>query len=204
MFIEYPYFTKEELSKRGYNFAFMLYPDSSTYECDRILKFIKILADDEFEDLTSYAYILHDKDDDKPHYHICIKYKNGKKIQTVLNQFQLWNYNPNDNDVIIKKGHWIGALNYLIHNTRESKSKYQYSEDEVISNIQETINNLRVSKDKEDIFLDIYDYIKETPYITYTKVIEYCKSQDRNYLKCFLDRTNNFTFSNLIKERNVI
>lgn len=203
MIIKYPYFNDEQLNERGYNFAFVLYPESESYETDRILKYIKVLADSADEDLERYAYILHDKDGEKNHYHLCIKFRNSKKLSTVLNKFQLWNYNPNNNQVIIKKGNWLNALNYLIHNTKSSKDKYQYPEDEVVSNISEVILNLRNSKDNDDIFLDLFDFIMNTPNITYSKVINYCREKDKDYLKCFLNRTNNFTFSNLIKERNL-
>lgn len=208
MYINYPYYTDSELSKRGYNYFLELYPDADNYNCKNILDLIELDAIADDGDVKQFAYILHDKEDAKPHYHLAVKFKTNMRLKDFLNRYGLWNYNPNGNNIIVGKSNkkmdrWIGCLNYLIHNTRDSLEKYQYSEDEVISNIPDTIQNLRISKDNIDIFDDIVDFITdENNRITYKKVIEFCRKRDRSYIRVFLDRTNNFVFTNLIKERN--
>lgn len=201
MNITYEWFNDSELKEKGYAFTFVLYPDSNTYDTDFVLKAVKMYY--EGKKLENFAYILHDKDEGKPHYHIDIKYKNQMRVQTVLNDFALWNYNPNEEDIIIRS--WRGALNYLIHNTENSKHKYQYPTDEVVSSIPEVIDNLRISKDKIDIFNDIIDYISSYDgYVSTTQVLKYCRSKDEKYLKVMLDRQYNYTISNVIKEHNII
>lgn len=200
MIIKYPYFTEEEIKQKGTNFALELYEKSESYDTTWVLLKIQQMATQ--GKVKEYAYILHDKDDAKPHYHICIKFNDQIRLQTVLNDLQLFNYNPNNNQVIIGKDRWYGALQYLIHNTKDSKDKYQYSEDDVKSNIPEIINGLRNQKDSIDIFNDIVDYIKSLDYPTYTAVIDYCNKHSRDYMKCFMSRSNNFIFSNIIKERS--
>lgn len=198
---KYPYFTDEELQKKGWNFALMLYSISDSYNAISFIQDIEKCA--ELGVVKQYAYIYHDKDGDKPHYHICIKFCEQLRIQTFLNRFSLQNYNPNNSDIVIQKDKWLGALNYLIHNTKESKDKYQYSEDEVKSNITGTINNLRNKQDTIDIFNDIADFINESYCPTYRNVLDYCRGRGNHYVKCFINRGNNYIFSNLIKERTM-
>lgn len=180
---------------------FELYPDSVDYNCFRVLNAIKDLADNENHALKEYAYILHDKDEAKNHYHVCIKYKNSTRIKNILDHLGLEYYNPNNTDMIISKNHWNSALNYLIHNTNDSKEKYHYSEDDVITNIPEVINNLRLVTDEIDVFNEIADYIDTGYNPTYQNVRKFCNERGRAYMKCFLNRTNSFIFSAMIKER---
>lgn len=200
MNITYKYFNKTELRKRGYTFTFVLYPDSKEYDTEFILKAVKEYYNG--GSVKDYAYILHDQDG-KNHYHVVIKYEKQKTIQTILNDYAMWNYNPNETEFIVHS--WKGMLNYLIHNTKDSKDKYQYSEDEVISSCPEVINNLRTSKDAIDIFNDIIDFINNyNGYITMSKVIEYCRHNDDKYLKVLLSKQYNITIYSVVKEHNVI
>lgn len=200
-FVNYKYFNDLELKQRSYSFTFMLYPDSKEY--DTMIALTSAVS------ANKWAYILHDKDEAKPHYHLAIKFDNQRRLKDVLDLLGLWNYNPNEQNPIVHS--WKGILNYLIHNTKDSKDKYQYPEEEVESNIPNVIYNLRNSKDNEDIFLEIVDYItgfQENKYgdnpryatIKYKNVIDFCRKQDDKYIKVFLNRSNAFILSELIKE----
>lgn len=170
---------------------FTLYPDSVDYDTKIVLDSIKT-AD-------QWAYILHDKEDAKQHYHVAIKFNNRRKLSTLIDEYGLWNYNPNNEDMFIKS--WKGCLNYLIHNTKTSMNKYQYSEDEVISNIPEVIENLRHSKDNDDIFLEICDYIIQEDYPSFQKVLTYCRNKDDKYIKVLVNKKYSYQIDMLIKER---
>lgn len=192
MFIKCKYITDQELTQRAYSFMFMLYPDSTEYDCNTVLNCI-LQAD-------YWAYILHDKEEGvKPHYHIAVKFNNQRKLSGIINDWGLWNYNPNNERIVISS--WKGALNYLIHNTKDSINKYQYSEDEVESNIPEIIDNLRNHKDYDDIFLEICDYIVNGYHINYYAVLDYCRKKDDKYIKVLLNKRYSYYISNLIKER---
>lgn len=79
----------------------------------------------------NYAYILHDKDiyengDTKaPHYHLYVYYQNAITLNSMGNRF----YGAHIEKPINKDY----CIQYLIH--RNDPQKYQYSSDEVISNI---------------------------------------------------------------------
>lgn len=198
---KYEWFSETELTRQGYNFMFEIYPDSFDYNCFNTLNTIQELASNVNHPLKEYAYILHDKDNVKPHYHVCIKYRNPTRIKSVLNALNLEHYNPNNTDMIISKNHWTEALNYLIHNTKGCEDKHHYSEDEVISNIPDVINNLRTIIDEIDIFNEIAQFIDEGYNPTYQNVVKFCNSKGRAYMRCFLKRSNSFLFSEMIKER---
>ncbi len=80
------------------------------------------------------AGIIHDKDNKdgdnvKNHYHIFLKFKNARSLTNIANimdlkeeHFQKWD-DRSDNGFL-----------YLIHGTKESNEKFQYSPEEVLSN----------------------------------------------------------------------
>ena len=114
----------------------------------------------ETKQIVDFAYILHDKDrysDDtlkEPHYHIVIRADNAYTFKTVANWLDV---KPQFVNKINSR--WGHALLYLTH--RNAPSKYQYSDDEVVSNYDwiEDRNNFQrgnVTKKRE---LDIMDMI---------------------------------------------
>lgn len=199
MILKWDYYSEQELKQKTYGFFLTLYPDSKTYDCQKVLDWVK--EDAEAGEIYMYAYILHDKDEgDKPHYHIAIKYRTRRYLRAFLIKFMLWNYNPNQYDTCIRN--WKSTLNYLIHNTKASEHKYQYSEDEVISNIPETIYSLRRHKDDEDIFRDIVDYIYNPDFsqMKLKWVFDYCLQNEDRYMYVYYKKS--YLITNMIKEKN--
>lgn len=80
--------------------------------------------------IKQWAYILHDKDDTRPHYHIYVNFGNsGVPHEMVAGWFQV---PPNLVNKV--KGRKADVLLYLIHGQESQKHKYQYSPEEVVSN----------------------------------------------------------------------
>lgn len=105
----------------------LLYPDSTSYDCEAILK--------EAEHFKEYAYILHDKDVlptgevKKPHIHLALRTA-PCSIETILNHF------PGlDAQFIEYKHKWTWVIQYLVHFGHISK--YQYEHEDVITNIED-------------------------------------------------------------------
>ena len=100
-------------------FNTVLYPDSTTYNCAEIINTVKNL------DCEWFA-ALHDKDKDeqgnlkKPHYHVMMRFCEGKTVKTVAKDLQL----PENVIERPKKGGFRGGVKYLIH--ANAKDKYQY------------------------------------------------------------------------------
>ena len=80
--------------------------------------------------IKQWAYILHDRDDTKPHYHIYLNFgKTSVDFADVANWFGV----P-ENFVSEVKGRKTDMLLYLTHGNEGQANKYQYSPKEVIAN----------------------------------------------------------------------
>lgn len=95
----------------------------------------------QYSTIKKWAYILHDKDDTRPHYHIMLHF-GGASVDTkqVAKWFNL-GYVDNDgkehtgeNFINKVKGRWTDAVLYLTHGNDSQKNKYQYSPKEVHAN----------------------------------------------------------------------
>ncbi len=88
--------------------------------------------------IKKWAYIIHDKDDTRPHYHICLHFGGASvDIQQVAKWFNLGykdeQGNEHDGTQFINKikGRWTDVLLYLTHGNESQKNKHQYSTSEV-------------------------------------------------------------------------
>lgn len=137
---------------RNRNFAMILYPEDQTH----------IEALETIKKRFSYAYILHDKDKwekdvinentgeiehrkgdpKKKHWHVLITFENARTDQAIKDILE--------NDKIhIEKSSFYEMTRYLIH--LDHPQKYQYNSQEIITNIQERINNaLKREYNKEE------------------------------------------------------
>lgn len=91
-----------------------------------------------------YAYIFHDKDnEEQPHYHLVISYKNQKSFETVRKEFE--------GSHIEKCESWTSCLRYLTH--KDNTEKYQYEDSDIVSNFvleNEDIDNPYISVDARE------------------------------------------------------
>lgn len=94
-----------------------------------------------YSTIKKWAYIKHDKDDTRPHYHIMLHF-GGASVSTA--QIAKWfnlAYTAEDGTKHSGeqfcekiKGRWTDGLKYLTHSNDTQKNKYQYSPKEVIAN----------------------------------------------------------------------
>ena len=83
-----------------------------------------------YQSIKKWAYILHDKDDTEPHYHIYLNFGGTNvKFEEVASWFKV---EPNFVSKI--KGRATDALLYLTHGQPDQKNKHQYSPSEVTAN----------------------------------------------------------------------
>lgn len=205
--VEYEWFTDDELKERAYSFCFCLYPDSETYNTNVILNRLCFMAMniDEFK----FAYIKHDKEDCKPHIHMIIKYKTQRSVKSVLDTFDLQRYNPHsdvENSGVVVHS-FKAYLMYMCHIDKKSKNagKHEYPTDDITSNIEPIINNLKNKPECNDVFLNIIDFINEQEEIvTLKKVIDYCRYNDTMYMIVLSDKRYNYMITQSIKERNLL
>ncbi|HIZ00358.1 MAG TPA: replication protein, partial [Firmicutes bacterium] len=97
--------------------------------------------------IKKWAYILHDKDDTAPHYHIYLNFGNsGRDTAQVASWFGL-----QESQVSRVKGRATDMLLYLTHGNDSQKNKYQYSPSEVVANFdfETEIKNAQILGDFE-------------------------------------------------------
>lgn len=106
------------------NWSIVLYPEDK--ECSRVLEYIKL----NFE----YAYMLHDKDitedgeKKKEHIHVFFQFENARSLESVAEELHIPVYD------LKKISSKRGAIRYLTH--IDHPEKYQYSKDNIVSNIE--------------------------------------------------------------------
>ena len=84
----------------------------------------------EHKTIKKWAYILHDKDDTAPHYHIYLNFgNNNATFEVVANWFKV-----DANFVEKVKGRRTDMLIYLTHGQPDQKHKYQYLSTEITAN----------------------------------------------------------------------
>ena len=130
--------------KKYRSFAGTLYPDSESYDCERLLSVIR-------SKFIDWAYILHDKDTDdngelkKPHIH-WVGRATPRTLSVVSNFLGL----P-ENDIEVVKN-FDNMVMYLIH--LNDIDKFQYSPDDVDTNLP-NIGQLLRRKSEGQIVKDL-------------------------------------------------
>ena len=123
----------------------------------------------EYKTIKQWAYILHDKDDTRSHYHIYLNFgKTSCDTKLVAKWFELGYTNKDGQEVsgeqnIEKvKGRKADILLYLIHGQENQKHKHQYSPTEVVSNFDYS-NELVTAKILGDF--EHYSYAQQLEYV---------------------------------------
>lgn len=112
----------------------------------------------EHKTIKQWAYILHDKDDTRPHYHIYVNFGNaGVPHDMVAKWFEV---DPNFVEKV--KGKKSDVLLYLIHGNDSQKDKYQYDPTEVVANFdwKTEIENSKILGDFEK-----FSYAQQLKYV---------------------------------------
>lgn len=161
------------------------------YFDEKGIDFVKIMEILEDRNVMEWAYILHDKDDTEPHYHIAMKFTSPRKMEQIAKWFD-----ESVNRIERIKGQWKDILLYLTH--KNAPSKYQYDDTLVCSNFNfnEVIERSDKNARKEEIINAIADgKIREYNIHNEISVIEFDKYK-RNIENAFAYRQK------ILKERN--
>lgn len=119
--------------------------------------------------IKHYAYILHDKDDTRPHYHIYVNFGNsGVDSADVAKWFGV----P-ENFVNKIHGRRTDMLLYLTHGQENQKHKHQYSPSEVVANFD---FELEIEKSKILGNFEKYSYAEQLKYVDSLAISEKAKA----------------------------
>ena len=112
--------------------------------------------------IKKWAYILHDKDDTRPHYHIYLNFgSSGVNSKDVAEWFDI----P-ENFIEKVKGRNTDMLLYLTHGNDSQQNKHQYSPTEVVANFdfETEIENARILGDfKNFSYAQQLEYVNSLP-----------------------------------------
>lgn len=115
--------------------------------------------------IKKWAYILHDKDDTAPHYHIYLNFgSSGVDTKQVAEWFGL-----QESQVSKIRGRHTDMLLYLTHGNDSQKNKHQYSPTEVVANFdfETEIQNAKILGDFEH-----FSYAQQLAYVNSLPVSE--------------------------------
>jgi len=143
-----------------------------------------------YKTIKQWAYILHDKDDTRPHYHIYINFGTGVDSKLVAEWFQV-----GENFISKVKGRKADVLMYLTHENESQKYKHIYDRSEVISNF-----DVHLEVEQAKIIGDFknYSYAQQLAYVESLPIDEkiktfnrlkklwelYCQTQTLNSARC--------------------
>ena len=133
-----------------------------------------------YRTIKKWAYIIHDKDDTRPHYHICLHFGTASVDVTQVAKWFNLGYkdeqgNEHDGTQFINKikGRWTDVLLYLTHGNESQKNKHQYSTAEVTANFdfETEIETAKILGDFEH-----YSYAQQLQYVNSLPISEKAKA----------------------------
>lgn len=113
-----------------------------------------------YKTIKQWAYILHDKDDTRPHYHIYLNFGNSSADTTMVGGW----FGVADNFVHKIQGRKTDMLQYLIHANESQKQKHQYAPTEVVSNF-DFMTEIALSK-----------IVGDFKHYSYAQQVQYCNT----------------------------
>ena len=122
-----------------------------------------------YKTIKQWAYIVHDKDDTRPHYHIYLNFGTSSVDTAMVGKW----FGLADNFVSKVKGRKTDMLEYLTHSNSSQQNKHQYSPSEVIANF-----DFEVEIEESKIIGDFkkYSYAQQIAYINTLPIVEKAKA----------------------------
>lgn len=121
-----------------------------------------------YKTIKQWAYIVHDKDDTRPHYHIYLHFDSSVDTALVAKWFKV----P-ENFISKVKGRQADILKYLTHSNDTQKYKHQYDTSEVFANF----NFEKIIEESEIIGnFEEYSYAQQLEYVNSLPIGEKIKS----------------------------
>ena len=170
-------------SKSKY-FCAVLYPDSSTYDADKL---IKALAD---EHLSFAVSPIHDRDteDDgslkKAHYHLLLAYSSATTLNNIQCWFRVCGMPESDLHSVRVCASGVGYYRYLTHLDNPEKAQYQASDIRVFNDPDEVFKKFSKSvSDKIDDLVRIFQIVDELNTISFHNLVQYLMFNERDLFK---------------------
>lgn len=165
-------------------FCCMLYPDSSTYDVDYI---IKALAQ---EHLTFAVSPIHDRDveDDgspkKGHFHILLAYSSATTLNNIRGWFKACGMPESDLHSVRVCASGVGYFRYLTHKDNPEKAQYDDKNIRVFNDYDEVFKKFaNTEADKIDKLVRIFQIVDELNTISFHSLVQYLMLNERDLFK---------------------
>jgi hypothetical protein len=170
-------------SKSKY-FCAILYPDSSTYDTDKL---IKALAE---EHLTFAVSPIHDRDveDDgrpkKSHFHLLLAYSSATTLNNIRGWFNFCGLPESDLHTVRVCASGVGYFRYLTHKDNPDKAQYNEDDIRVFNDSDELFKKFAsTERDKIDKLVRIFQIVDELNTISFHFLVQYLMLNERELFK---------------------
>ena len=170
-------------SKSKY-FCVMLYPDSTTYDVDNV---IKALAQ---EHLTFAVSPIHDRDieDDgslkKGHYHLLLAYSSATTLNNIRGWFKACGMPESDLHSVRVCASGVGYYRYLTHKDNPEKAQYDDKDIRIFNDYDEIFKKFaNTESDKIDKLVRIFQIVDDLNTISFHSLIQYLMLNERELFK---------------------
>lgn len=165
-------------------FCALLYPDSTTYDCDMI---IKSLAQ---EHMTFAVSPIHDKDVEKDgskkkaHYHVLVAYSSATTLKNIRGWFNVCGLPETELHCVRVCASGVGYYRYLTHKDNPEKAQYSSKDIMVFNDSDELFKKFsKTSSDKIDDLVRIFQIVDELKTISFHSLIQYLMLNERDLFK---------------------
>lgn len=165
-------------------FCALLYPDSTTYDCDKI---IKALAE---EHLTFAVSPVHDRDVEvdgsikKSHYHLLLAYSSATTINNIRSWFKVCGLPESDLHFVRVCASGVGYYRYLTHKDNPEKVQYNNNDIRVFNDSDELFKKFsKTVSEKIDDLVRIFQIVDELDTISFHSLVQYLMLNDRDLFK---------------------
>lgn len=174
---------REPPNKSKY-FCCILYPQSTTYSVDQI---IKSLAD---EHLTFAVSPIHDRDIDedgslkKSHYHLLLAYSSATTLSNIKGWFNACGMPESELHSVRVCASGVGYYRYLTHKDNPEKAQYNDSDVRVFNDSDELFKKFsKTAFDKTEDLVRIFQIVDELKTISFHNLVQYLMLNERDLFK---------------------
>ena len=165
-------------------FCALLYPDSTTYDADKI---IKALAE---EHLTFALSPVHDKDVEKDgsikkaHYHLLLAYTSATTLSNIRGWFKACGMPESELHSVRVCASGVGYFRYLIHKDNPEKAQYDANDIRIFNDSDELFKKFsKTASEKIDDLVRIFQIVDELNTISFHSLIQYLMFNERDLFK---------------------
>lgn len=170
--------------KKSKYFCAVLYPDSTTYDVDKL---IKALAE---EHLTFAVSPVHDCDVDdngnakKSHYHLLIAYSSATTLNNIKGWFKACGMPESELHTVRFCSSAVGYYRYLTHKDNPEKAQYNVNDIRVFNDCEELFKKFsKTASEKIDDLARIFQIVDELKTISFHCLIQYLMLNERDLFK---------------------